>query len=458
MNDSPAIAYARANRERFLEELKELLRIPSVSTLPEHQPDMLRAARWVADDLTRAGMEHVEIIPTAGHPLVYGDWLHAPGTPTVLCYGHYDVQPADPIEEWTSPPFEPVERDGNLYARGSTDDKGQMVMHLKALESLMKTRGGRLPLNVRVIIEGEEEVSGAGIDAFIKAHPERLACDVVVVSDTEMFAPGLPSLTVGLRGMVYTQIEAQGPASDLHSGSYGGASPNPLFALCQIIAKLKDENGRILVPGFYEKVKPPTEAELKAWASLPFDEAEYLKNEVGSTELTGEPGYSVMYRTWARPTLEVHGMPGGFTGAGAKTVIPARASAKVSMRLVPDQDPVEIFELYQAYVRSLCPRGIRIDVKLLGAGEAIVVDTDNRFVQVAADAMRAVYGKETVFIRTGGSIPIVAAFGKYLKAPSLLMGFGLPDCAAHGPNEKFLIENFYGGTESLIRFLERLEN
>lgn len=456
MNDSPAIAYARANRERFLEELKDLLRIPSVSTLPEHQPDMLRAARWVADDLTRAGMEHVEIIPTAGHPLVYGDWLHAPGTPTVLCYGHYDVQPTDPIEEWTSPPFKPVERDGSLYARGSTDDKGQMVMHLKALESLMKTGGGRLPLNIRVIIEGEEEVSGAGIDAFIKTHPERLACDVVVVSDTEMFAPGLPSLTVGLRGMVYTQIEAQGPASDLHSGSYGGASPNPFFALCQIIAKLKDEDGRILIPGFYDKVKPPTEAELKAWASLPFDEAEYLKNEVGSAELTGEPGYPVMYRTWARPTLEVHGMPGGFTGAGAKTVIPARASAKVSMRLVPDQDPAEIFLLYKTHVMSLCPRGIRLEVKLLGAGEAIVVDTDNRFVQVASDAMREVYGKDTVFIRTGGSIPIVAAFGKHLHAPSLLMGFGLPDCAAHGPNEKFLIENFYGGIESLVRFFERL--
>jgi acetylornithine deacetylase/succinyl-diaminopimelate desuccinylase-like protein len=456
MNDSPAIAYARANRARFLEELKELLRIPSVSTLPEHQPDMLRAARWVAEDLTRTGMEHAEIIPTEGHPLVYADWLHAPEKPTVLCYGHYDVQPTDPIEEWTSPPFEPVERDGNLYARGSTDDKGQMVMHLKALESLMKTGGGGLPLNVRVIIEGEEEVSGAGIDAFIKAHPERLACDVVIVSDTEMFAPGLPSLTVGLRGMVYTQIEAQGPANDLHSGSYGGASPNPLFALCQIIAKLKDDAGHILVPGFYDKVKPPTEAELKAWASLPFDEAEYLKNEVGSTELTGEPGYPVMYRTWARPTLEVHGMPGGFTGAGAKTVIPARASAKVSMRLVPDQDPREIFALYQGYVMSLCPRGIRLDVKLLGAGEAIVVDTDNRFVQVAADAMREVYGKETVFIRTGGSIPIVAAFGKHLKAPSLLMGFGLPDCAAHGPNEKFALANFYGGIESLVHFFENL--
>ena len=456
MSDSPAIAYARANRERFLEELKELLRIPSVSTLPEHQPDMLRAARWVAEDLTRTGMEHAEIIPTDGHPLVYADWLHAPGKPTVLCYGHYDVQPTDPIEEWATPPFEPSVREGNLYARGSTDDKGQLAMHLKALESLMKAGEGRLPLNVRVIIEGEEEVSGAGIDAFIKAHPERLACDVVIVSDTEMFAPGLPSLTVGLRGLCYTEIVAQGPASDLHSGSYGGASPNPFFALCQIIAKLKDEDGHVLIPGFYDRVKAPADAELNAWASLPFDEAEYLQNEVGSSELTGEPGYSVQYRTWARPTLEVHGMPGGFTGAGAKTVIPARASAKVSMRLVPDQDPRAIFDLFRDHVLSLCPRGIRLEVKLLGAGDPVAVSTDNRFVQVAAMAMSDVYGKETVYIRTGGSIPIVAAFEKHLKAPALLMGFGLPDCAAHGPNEKFLIENFYGGTESLVRFFESL--
>lgn len=455
MSDSPAIAYARAHAERFLDELKDLLRIPSVSTLPENKPDIERAAAWVAGDLTRTGMEHVEIIPTAGHPLVYADWLHAPGKATVLVYGHYDVQPAEPIEEWHTPPFDPVVRDGNLYARGSTDDKGQVAVHLKALESLLKTAGA-LPVNVRVIIEGEEEVSGEGIEAFIKAHPERLACDVVVVSDTEMFAPGLPSLTVGLRGICYTEIEARGPATDLHSGSYGGASPNPLFALCEIISNLKDGEGRVLIPGFYDKVKPPTDAELKAWDSLPFDEGEYLKNEVGSQSLTGESGYSVLYRTWARPTLEVHGMPGGFTGTGAKTVIPARASAKVSMRIVPDQDPRAIFELYRDFVLSLCPKGITLEVKLLGAGDAVVVDTGNRFVQVAAQAMREVYGKDTVFIRTGGSIPIVAAFGKHLNAPALLMGFGLPDCAAHGPNEKLALENFYGGIESVIHFLLKL--
>ncbi|MGC8724788.1 MAG: dipeptidase [Acidobacteriota bacterium] len=453
---SPAVSFAHENRARFLDELKELLRIPSVSTLPEHKSDIERAAKWVADNLRRSGMEHVEVIPTAGHPLVYADWLHAAGRPTVLCYGHYDVQPADPLEEWTTPPFEPVERDGSLYARGSTDDKGQMVMHLKALESLLKTGGGKLPVNVRVIIEGEEETSGQGIEAFVRNHPERLTCDVVVVSDTEMFARGLPSLTVGLRGLCYTEIEARGPATDLHSGSYGGASPNPFFALCQIIARLKDDDGRILIPGFYDKVKAPTQAELKAWESLPFDETEYLKNEVGSTALTGEPGYSVLYRTWARPTLEVHGMPGGFTGTGAKTVIPARASAKVSMRLVPDQEPNAIFKLFSDTVMSLCPKGIRLSVKQLGAGDAVVVNTDNRFVQMAASAMADVYGKETVFIRSGGSIPIVASFQKHLKAPTLLMGFGLPDCAAHGPNEKFLIENFHGGIESLVRLFERL--
>ena len=455
MSDSDAIAYARENRGRFLEELKDLLRIPSVSTLPEHKPDIERAARWVADDLNRTGMEHVEIIPTAGHPLVYGDWLHAPGKPTVLCYGHYDVQPVDPVDEWSTPPFEPTERDGSLYARGSTDDKGQMVMHLKAIESLMKV-GGKLPVNVRVLIEGEEEISGEGIETFVRNHPEHLTCDVVIVSDTEMFAPGLPSLTVGLRGLCYTELVAQGPASDLHSGSYGGASPNPFFALCQIIAKLKDDQGHILIPGFYDKVKSPTEAELKAWASLPFDESEYIRSEVGSTKLTGEPGYSVLYRTWARPTLEVHGMPGGFTGAGAKTVIPARATAKISMRLVPDQRPEEIFELYRDYVMSIVPEGIRLEVKLLNTGAAVAVSTDSPFVQVASQAMADVYGKETVYIRTGGSIPIVATFQEALKAPVLLMGFGLPDCAAHGPNEKFLIENFYGGTESLVRFFEHL--
>ncbi|MEJ2367853.1 MAG: dipeptidase [Acidobacteriota bacterium] len=455
MAESKAISYARQNRERFLEQLKDLLRIPSISTLPENKDDVRRAAKFVADDLTRSGMENVEIIETSGHPLVYADWLNAPGKPTVLCYGHYDVQPPDPLEEWKTPPFEPEIRNDNIYARGAVDDKGQMFMHLKAFESLLKTEG-RLPVNVRVLIEGEEEVGGESIEAYVKEHPERLGCDVALVSDTEMFAPETPTLTVGLRGLCYVEVKAQGPMTDLHSGSYGGASPNPFVALAQIIAKLKDESGKILIPGFYDKVKAPTEAELKAWESLPFDEEHYRKTEVGSTVLTGEPGYSVLYRTWARPTLDVHGMPGGFTGAGAKTVIPARASAKISMRLVPDQDPNEVLGLFKDYVKSIAPEGIHLEVEAVHGAEPVVVNTDNPFVKVSADAMREIWGKETVYIRTGGSIPIVAAFEKSLKVPSLLMGFGLPDDGIHGPNEKFHIPNFYRGIDSLILFFERL--
>jgi acetylornithine deacetylase/succinyl-diaminopimelate desuccinylase-like protein len=456
MSESAAISYARMNAERFLEELKDLLRIPSVSTLPEHKEDVARAARWVESDLERMGFQHVEILPTAGHPLVYGDWLHAKGKPTVLCYSHYDVQPADPLEEWVTPPFEPDEREGSLFARGATDDKGQLVIQFKALESLFHAGGGCLPVNVRVLVEGEEESGGEGIDAFARKSPERLACDVALISDTTLYAPGLPTLTVGLRGLCYAEIEARGPAVDLHSGGYGGAAPNPLFALCQVISRLKDDDGRILIPGFYDKVMPPTEAELKAWASLPFDEEEYRRTEVGSNELTGEPDYHVLHRTWARPTLEIHGMPGGFTGAGSKTVIPARAAAKISMRLVPDQDPQEVFELFKAYVLSLAPRGIRLGVRHLSSAEPVVVSTDNRFVQVAAEAMRGVFGKDTVFVRSGGSIPIVAAFERFLGVPSILMGFGLPDCGAHGPNEKLAIRCFREGVESLVRFFELL--
>lgn len=456
MSESAGVAYARSNGSRFVEELKELLRIPSVSTLPEHKEDMARAARWVARDLERMGMQHVEIIPTAGHPLVYAEWLHSKGKPTVLCYSHYDVQPADPLDEWVTPPFEPDVRDGSLYARGATDDKGQLVIQLKTLESLFHAGGGCLPVNVRVLVEGEEEWGGEGIDAFARQNPERLACDVALVSDTCLYAPGLPTLTVGLRGICYAEVEARGPAADLHSGGYGGAAPNPLFALCQIIARLKDDDGRILIPGFYDRVKPPTEAELEAWASLPFDEEEYRRGEVGSSELTGEPDYPVLHRTWARPTLEVHGMPGGFTGAGSKTVIPAKASAKISMRLVPDQDPQETFELFKQHVLSLAPRGIQLEVRHLSSAEPVVVSTDNRFVQAAAEALRGVFGKDTVFVRSGGSIPIVASFERFLGVPSLLMGFGLPDCGAHGPNEKLSIRCFHEGVESLVRFFELL--
>ena len=453
-----AVAFAKDNGDRFVEELKALLRIPSISTDPERVGDVRRAAQFVADELKRIGMQNVQLIETSesnrqGHPLVYADWLNVPGKPTVLCYGHYDVQPAEPLDEWKSPPFEPEIRDGNIFARGAVDDKGQMWMHVKALESLMVAGGGTLPINVRVIIEGEEEVGGEGIAAFVREHGEQLKADVALVSDTEMFAPNTPTLCVGLRGMIYTEIEVHGARTDLHSGMYGGAVPNPFVALAQIIAKLKDEEGKILIPGFYDKVQKPTDAEIKAWKALPFDEEEFRKSEVGSVALTGEPGYSALERTWIRPTMDVHGMPGGFIGAGAKTVIPAKAVAKVSMRLVPDMTPAESFAQYKAFVESLTPRGCTLEVRLIHAGDPIVVSTDNRYVGMANDAMKTVFGKETVFVRGGGSIPIVGDFVRVLGIPTLMMGFGLPDDNLHAPNEKFNLSNFHRGIESIVRWM-----
>jgi acetylornithine deacetylase/succinyl-diaminopimelate desuccinylase-like protein len=451
-----AIRYARENNDRFLNELKELLRIPSISTSPEHKGEVRRAAEFAAAELKRIGIENVRLIETAGHPLVYGDWLQATGKPTALVYAHYDVQPADPLDEWKSPPFEPTERNGNIYARGAVDDKGQLWIQMKALEALFRAHGGKLPLNVRVVFEGEEEVGGEGIARYVAEHPAELKADFALICDTELFAPGLPTLCIGLRGMIYTEIEARGAKTDLHSGMYGGAAPNPFVALAQVIAKLKDESGKVLIPGFYDKVRDPDAAELEAWKSLPFDEKHYLAEEVGSRELTGEPGYSVLERTWSRPTLDVHGMPGGFIGEGAKTVIPARAKAKVSMRLVPDMKAEETFELYKKYVESLTPAGITLDVRLIHSGEAVVVQTDNRFIREAAAALEEVWGKKTVYVRSGGSIPIVGEFGRGLGIPSVMMGFGLPDDNLHAPNEKFHIANFHRGIESLIVYFERL--
>jgi len=453
---SAALDYARQNQPRFLAELKDLLRIPSVSTLPQHKSDIERAADFLAAQMRAIGLEQVEVIKTAGHPLVYAEWLHAPGAPTALCYGHYDVQPPDPLNEWTTPPFEPTERNQNLYARGAVDDKGQMFMHLKALESLMKSGAGKLPINIRLLVEGEEEVGGESIAKYVRENPEKLKADFALVSDTEMYAPDLPTLCVGLRGLVYTEVEARGAKTDLHSGMYGGVAPNPFVALAQVIAKLKDENGHILIPGFYDRVATPSPEELKSWKNLPFNENDYLRNEVGSTELTGEPGYSVAERTWARPTLDVHGMPGGFTGAGAKTVIPAKASAKISVRLVPNQHPDEIFGLFSEYVKSITPRGIQISIRQLSGADPMIIRTDNHYVQASKQAMKEVFGKETVFIRSGGSIPIVADFEKHLRIPSVMMGFGLPDDNLHAPNEKFHIPNFYRGIESIIRFFQLL--
>lgn len=459
-----AVEYARNQGARFVEELKELLRIPSVSTASEHIADVRRAADFVAAALRAAGLERVHLIetsvaaseskgPRTGHPLVYAEWLKAgPEKPTVLLYGHYDVQPAEPLNEWISPPFEPEERNGNLYARGAVDDKGQMWMHVKALESLLQADSS-LPVNVRIIVEGEEEVGGEGIAAFVREHPDQLKADCALVSDTEMFAPELPTLCVGLRGMIYTELEVRGARTDLHSGMYGGAAPNPFVALAQIIAKLKREDGRIAIPGFYDGIEEPTRAELEAWRSLPFDEERYREHEVGSPELTGEPMFSVLERTWARPTMDVHGIAGGFTGAGAKTVIPALATAKISFRLVPGMLPGETFDKYKAFVEEIVPAGVTVQARLIHSGEPIVVSTDNQFVRAATEAMSQVFGKETVFVRGGGSIPIVGDLERELGMPAVLMGFGLPDDNLHAPNEKFHLPNFHRGIESIVRFL-----
>jgi acetylornithine deacetylase/succinyl-diaminopimelate desuccinylase-like protein len=450
---SSAVAFATQNHSRFVSELKELLRIPSISTLPEHKDDCRRAAEFLASELKRIGIQNVRLIETEGHPLVYGDWLHAAEKPTALVYGHYDVQPTDPIDEWTSPPFEPTERNGNIYARGAVDDKGQVWAQIKALESLMAANKG-LPLNVRVLFEGEEEVGGEGIAQYVASKPADLNADFALVSDTELFADGLPTLCVGLRGMIYTEVEVRGAKTDLHSGMYGGAAPNPFVALAQIIAKLKDENGHILIPGFYDDVVPPSSEELAAWKSLPFDEEHYRKTEVGSSKLVGESGYTVLERTWARPTLDVHGIPGGFTGAGAKTVIPAKAQAKVSMRLVPNMTPTKAFALYKSYVEKISPAGVELDVRLIHSGDACLIPVNNKYIQAATRALHEVWGKDTVFIRSGGSIPIVGDFDRNLGLPSVMMGFGLPDDNIHAPNEKCKLQNFELGIRSLIRFME----
>ena len=449
---STAFDYYRENREPFLNGLKSLLKIPSISALPEHQPDIRRAAEFVASELRAMGMKGVEIIAgkEGQNPLVYAEWLEAAGRPTLLLYGHYDVQPPDPLDEWKSPPFEPTIRGQNIYARGAADDKGQIYLLLKAVEGFLKVEG-KLPVNIKFLIEGEEETGGEHIAEYVAAHPDRLKADAALICDTEMFAPELPTLTTGLRGLVYTEIEARGASHDLHSGVYGGAAPNPMQALAEIITGLKGPDGRIRIPGFYKRVKKPSGKELEAWKRLPFNEKGYLKKEVGSTALVGEKGFSVLERTWARPTLEVHGIRGGFTGEGAKTVIPALATAKVSMRLVPEMNPKEAFRQYTAYVKKLTPKGIKTAVRVLSSAPASVVSTESRWIAAAANALEQVFGKKTVYMRSGGSIPVV---GVFLKAgiPSVLMGFGLPDDNLHAPNEKFHLPNFYRGVETVARY------
>ncbi len=447
--------YADRERGRFEAELFDFLRIPSISTLPDHAADIARAADYSREQLLQAGLVSVEIVDGDGHPLVYGESCHAPDRPTVLLYGHYDVQPVDPLDEWISPPFEPTKRDGQVYARGASDDKGQVLANIKALE-VLRLAHGRLPVNVKFLIEGEEECGGQAVSRFVAAHAGRLAADAALVSDTAMHLPETPTICTGLRGMVYTEWEARGTRRDLHSGLYGGVAPNAVFGLVELLAKCKSASGRVLIPGFYDGVQSPSKAELESWSRIPFDEDTYRSDEVGSTVLTGEPSFTVFERVGARPTFEVHGIPGGFLGPGAKTVIPARAAAKVSVRLVPNQQPDRILQLMRDFAAANAPAGIQVDVRLIHTAPACLAATDHPFVQTAARALQEIWGRDTVFIRSGGSIPVVGDFQEHLGIPTLLMGYGLPDDALHAPNEKFSLRNFHQGIKSTARFLELL--
>jgi acetylornithine deacetylase/succinyl-diaminopimelate desuccinylase-like protein len=437
------IDFINLNRDRYLDELKALLAIPSISALPEHAADVRRCAEWCADEMRRIGLENVRLIDTPGNPVVYGDWMGAAGAPTILFYGHYDVQPVDPIELWHSPPFEATVRDGEIYARGAADDKGQVFMHFKAVEAHLK-QNGRLPVNMKFILEGEEEVGSAHLDDFVRAHRADLAADVVVISDSPMFARGVPSICYGLRGLVYFQIDLRGSSTDLHSGSFGGAVANPALVLAQLLSQMKDRSGRVKISGFYDDVVPLQDEERKAWATLPFNEKQY-KKAFGIPKLYGETGYTTLERTWARPTFEVNGLLSGFTGEGAKTVLPAVAMAKVSMRLVPNQDPDKIAAKFEEYVHHVAPKTAQVTVTRMHGGKPWMTSYDNPFVQAAARAIERGFGQKPVFTREGGSIPVVSTFQEELGLPSVLFGVGLPDENAHAPNEKLDVSNFQNG-------------
>ena len=437
------VDYINVNRDRYVTELKEYLAIPSISALPAHAADVRRCAEWTAAEMRRVGLQNVRLIETPGNPVVYGDWIGAPGAPTILFYGHYDVQPVDPVELWDSPPFEATVRDGELYARGSADDKGQVFMHLKAVEAYLKQLG-RLSVNIKFILEGEEEVGSEHLDEFVRSHKDDLKANVVVISDSPMFARGVPSICYGLRGLVYFQIDLRGSSTDLHSGSFGGAVANPAFVLAQMIAQMKDRGGRVKIPGFYDDVRALQGEERQAWADLPFSEKEYRK-DFGIPKLFGETGYSTLERTWARPTLEVNGLLSGFTGEGAKTVLPAVAMAKISMRLVPNQDPGKIAELFQQFVEKIAPRTVDLKITRMHGGKPWMTSFDNPFVQAAGRAIAKGFGRAPIFTREGGSIPVVSTFQEELGLPSVLFGVGLPDENAHAPNEKLDIGNFHGG-------------
>jgi acetylornithine deacetylase/succinyl-diaminopimelate desuccinylase-like protein len=454
---SSAFEHASADLATSIEELSDLLRIPSVSALPEHASDVRAAAEASADALRKAGMENVHLAEyQGGNPVVRGDWLGAgANAPTLLLYGHYDVQPPDPLDEWLSPPFEPVIRDGKIFARGSSDNKGQFFAIVKGLSALFKAHGA-LPVNVKWTIEGEEEVSGRSLFKYLEEHRDELKADAVFVADNNFPRAGLPAVLTGLRGLVYTEVEVQGASADLHSGTYGGGAPNPLNALGWIIAGLKDTAGRVTIPGFYDRVVDPSPEEMESWQRLGIDEGKLLRDEIGSDAFFGEQEYGVLHRLYARPTLDVHGIRGGFIGEGSKTVIPAKALAKISMRLVPDEDPHQVFEAFTQRVQELATPGVKVTVRALSIDEPVSAPVGGRGVQAAARAYKRAFGADAVFVRMGGSIPVMAAFQKHLGVELIASGFGLPDDRLHSPNEKLDISQFEGGIKTTAALLEEL--
>lgn len=456
MTTTRIAAYVEENASRFLDELKGLVRIPSVSTLPEHREDVRRAAEFLVGNLReRAGLDQVEFVETAGHPLVYAEWLNAPGKPTVLIYGHYDVQPADPLELWRTPPFEPTVEGEDLRGRGAVDDKGPMFATLKALETLMRTEDA-LPVNVRVLIEGEEESGGKSVDAYVRAHADRLRADCALVLDTAMIAKGVPTISYGLRGMLYAEIVARGARQDLHSGVYGGIAPNPLQALAWTLAELKGRDGRIRLPGLYEAAHPLSDEERVALSLQSELQESELMRSAGLSVLPGEEGFSVAERATARPTFEVHGIRGGFIGEGAKTVIPAEATAKVSLRLVPGQIPEVVLRMLTERVNELAAPGITLEVHPMHTGDSALLSLEAPALKIAAAALEAEFGREVVFIREGGSIPVVELFDSVLNIPVVMLGFSLPDDNIHAPNEKFHLPNYFAAIRTVADFLKRL--
>ena len=450
------INHIQNNKQTYIEELKDFLRIPSISTLSENKKDVAGCAEFVSENLKKIGLNRVEIFKTEGHPIVYGEWLGAPGKPTILVYGHYDVQPVDPIELWNSPPFEPTIKNGKIFARGATDDKGQVFMHFKSVEAFFKNEGS-LPVNIKYIIEGEEEIGSENLNVFLKNNTDLLKCDVVLISDSSLYGPGIPTLTYALRGLAYLEVEMIGPNRDLHSGSFGGSVANPINKMAQLISELQDKNGRITIPGFYDDVIKLTKKEKENFKALKFSDKNFAK-DLGVGQLEGEKGFTTLERLWARPTLDCNGIIGGFTGKGAKTVIPSKITAKISMRLVPDQNPNKIAKLFERHLKKIAPKSVKIKVINLHGAYPSLTAVDNPANVAAAKAMSRAFGKETVFMREGGSIPIVTEFSKRLKSPVVLMGLGLNSENLHSPNEHFDLNHFELGIISSAYFMRELSD